>query len=353
MPAVKLEKVSKSFGDFKIEDVSFEVKDKEYFVVLGPSGAGKTLLLQLIAGIHKPDKGRIIIGEEDVTRLPPEKRGIGYVPQNYALFSHLTVYENIAFPLRVRKLPDKLVCEKVEDIASRLGIKHLLNRKTKTLSGGEAQRVALARALAAGARLLLLDEPLSAVDPVLRWELRSFLRRFKGENELTVIHVTHDFSEAIVLANRIAVMNKGRIVQVGTPDEVFYKPSSAFVAWFTRSGNIFRGEATRVEEGLSEIRTGSLKLYVIGEYSGRVTVTFRPESVIVSRKPVSTSARNHFEGVIEEVEVEGPLVLLKVRVEDDEVKAYITRTSFRKLNLAEGCRVHLYVKAADIHVIKS
>lgn len=353
MPFVKLENVSKSLEGFKIEEVSFEVEDKEYFVVQGPSGAGKTLLLQIIAGIHKPDRGRIIMEGKDVTRLPPEERGIGYVPQNYALFSHLTVYENIAFPLRVRKLPDKLVREKVEDIASKLGISHLLNRKARNLSGGEAQRVALGRALSSGASLLLLDEPLSAVDPVLRWELRGFLRKFKRENELTVIHVTHDFDEAIALANRIAVMNGGRIVQVGTPDEIFYRPSSAFVAWFTRTGNIFRGKAVRAGDGLSEIRAGSLKLYVAGEYSGMVTVTFRPENVIVSKAPVSTSARNHFEGSIEEVEFEGPLVLLKVKVEDTTVRVYVTRTSLKELNLAEGSRVHLYVKATDIHVINS
>ena len=175
-PRLEVDHVWKDLCGFKLVDVCLEVAAGEYFVVLGPSGAGKTVLLQVIAGILQPDKGRVIIDGVDMTRAPPEKRNVGYVPQNYALFPHLTVLGNIAFGLKLRKMPEEEIKRKVEEVAEKLGIKHLLHRKPGTLSGGEAQRVALARALVIKPKILLLDEPLSAVDPVLRWELRDYLR---------------------------------------------------------------------------------------------------------------------------------------------------------------------------------
>ncbi len=351
-PRLEIDHVWKDLGEFKLVDICLKVAAGEYFVVLGPSGAGKTLLLQVVAGILPPDKGRVLIDGIDITRAPPEKRNVGYVPQNYALFPHLTVSGNIAFGLKLKKIPEKEIREKVEEIAEKLGIRHLLHRKPRTLSGGEAQRVALARALVIEPKILLLDEPLSAVDPVLRWELRDYLRRIHREFKATVVHVTHDFTEALALADRIAVLNRGKVEQVGAPYEVFYKPKSEFVAWFTRAGNIYRGRARPVEEGLSLVEVGPLTFTVCSEYSGEVAISFRPEYVVISKSKIRSSMRNEIEGVVEDYIDEGPLVLLKVKVENLEVKAYVTKSSFLDLGLKRGERVYLYIKASQIHVIK-
>ncbi len=347
-----LENVSKKFGEFRLNNISFKVSKGEYFVVLGPSGAGKTLLLQVIAGIIMPDSGRILIDGVDSTRLPPEKRNVGYVPQNYALFPHLSVYDNIAFGLKIRKARREHISDKVREVSEKLGISHLLDRKVKSLSGGEAQRVALARALVVEPKILLLDEPLAAVDPVLRWSLRDYLREIHRMFKATVIHVTHDFTEAISLADRIAVLNNGSIEQIGTPQDVFYRPKSEFVAWFTRTENIYRGYAEPVGSGLSRVRVGSLEFTVCGEYRGWVVVSFRPEYVVVSRHKIRTSARNVIEGVLTDYMDEGALVLLKVMVNEKMVKAYITRSSFSEMKLRRGEKVYLYIKASQIHVIE-
>jgi len=351
---VKLElaDVYKSFGDFTIRNVNLQVLEGEYFVVLGPSGAGKTLLLQVIAGIYRPDRGRIIIDSADVTNTPPEKRNVGYVPQNYALFPHLNVRENIEYGLKVRRLDSGEIEKRVREVADKLGIRHLLGRDVKTLSGGEAQRVALARALVIQPRLLLLDEPLAAVDPVLRWELRDFLKSIREKFNTTVIHVTHDFSEALALADRIAVMNKGEIVQVGPPHEIFYEPKSEFVAWFTRAGNVFKGYAEPKGPGVSVVSLGPFDIVVKGNYKGPVTVMFRPEYAVVAREKLESSARNEIEGVIKDYVDEGALVLLKVSCGGVTVKAYVTKVSFQELGLKPGEKVYLYVKASQVHVIR-
>ena len=352
MAGLELRDVWKVLGEFSLRGVSLEVGDGEYFVVLGPSGAGKTVLLQVVAGILKPDRGRVLISGVDVTDWPPERRNVGYVPQNYALFPHLTVFENIAFGLKVRGIPEREVRRRVRKVAERLGISDLLSRMPRTLSGGEAQRVALARALVIEPRILLLDEPLSAVDPSLRWELRRYLREVHEEFGTTTVHVTHDFVEAMALADRIAVLNKGIVEQVGTPEEVFYRPRSEFVARFTRSQNIFRGRAKPVSSDLSEVDISPFRLIVCGRYEGEVLVSFRPESVLVSRREFLTSARNVLEGVIRDYSFEGPLVLLEVEVGGRPIYAYVTRSSFEELGLEKGAAVYLYIKASQIHVMR-
>ena len=210
---LRLDRVCKNWREFRLRDISFEVKRGEYFVILGHSGAGKTLLLEIIAGIYKPDSGRVFLKGVDVTDYPPEKRNVGYIPQNYALFPHLTVYENIAYGLKLRGLEKEEIREKVEGLADVFGIKHLLHRKPKTLSGGEQQRVAIARALAIEPEILLLDEPFSNLDITLKEKLMGELVRWREEIGFTAVHVTHDIGE-IRLADRICVMAEGRIVMI-------------------------------------------------------------------------------------------------------------------------------------------
>lgn len=237
---LKLENVSKDWKEFKLRDISFEVKRKEYFVVLGRSGAGKTLLLEVIAGIHKPDSGKIYLDCEDITEKPPEKRNIAYMPQNYALFPHLSVYDNIAYGLKVRRVGKGETKRIVHELAEVLDISHLLHRKPKTLSGGEQQRVALARALAVKPKLLLLDEPFSNLDVTTRLKIIEEMKKWHEEFGFTAIHVTHSFDEALALGDRVGVMVKGRIEQIGRCDEIFSKPKSVEIAEFL-GYNVLKG----------------------------------------------------------------------------------------------------------------
>ncbi len=221
---IVLENLEVAVPGFRLAVERLEIGRGEYLVLLGPSGVGKTLLILAIAGIVRPRAGRIIVDGRDVTELPPEERGIALVPQNYALFPHMTVYDNIAYGLRVRGLPRSVVERRVREIAELLEISRLLHRKPPTLSGGEQQRVALARALVVRPKLLLLDEPLSALDPRLRASARRLLRRLHRELGFTALHVTHNIGEALYLATRIAYMESGRLLGVYRPEEFLSTP---------------------------------------------------------------------------------------------------------------------------------
>ncbi|MEM4563275.1 MAG: ABC transporter ATP-binding protein, partial [Thermofilum sp.] len=234
MVTVRLENVSKIFrgGVEAVRDLNLEVKDGEFMVLLGPSGCGKTTTLLMIAGVYKPSKGYIYFDDKIVNDLEPKDRNIGMVFQSYALYPHMTVYENIAFPLRLKKLPKEEIDRRVREAASMLRIENLLDRRPSQLSGGQQQRVALARAIVKRPSLFLMDEPLSNLDAKIRVEVRAELKRLQRELGITTIYVTHDQAEAMSLADRIAVMNEGRLQQVGTPDELYYKPANTFVAGF-------------------------------------------------------------------------------------------------------------------------
>lgn len=230
---VRLENVTKRFGRVvALDNVSLTLPRSKFSVLLGPSGSGKTTLLYLIAGIYRPTKGKIFFDDRDVTALPPNKRNIGLVFQNYALYPHMTVYENIAFPLKIRKTPKRTIDERVRWVAKLLHIEELLDRYPHQLSGGQQQRVALARALVKQPEVLLLDEPLSNLDALLRLYIRAELKKLQKELGITAVYVTHDQAEAMALADRIVVIHEGKMQQVGTPNEVYYKPRNIFVATF-------------------------------------------------------------------------------------------------------------------------
>lgn len=219
-------------GQFELRGLSLDLEAGSYVCLLGPTGCGKTALLETIAGLQRPHRGSIRLGNQDVTDLPPEARGIGYVPQDHALFPHMTVARNIAYGLVERHAPASQVQATVSDVARRLKVEHLLERRPTTLSGGERQRVALARALVLGCKILLLDEPLSAVDQSTRRDLVADLRALHREYELTVLHVTHDFTEACGLADRVVVLRDGAVLQTGTPADIFHRPATLDVAQF-------------------------------------------------------------------------------------------------------------------------
>ncbi len=254
MVTVKLENVTKIFrgGVEAVRDLNLEVKDGEFLVLLGPSGCGKTTTLLMIAGVYKPTKGYIYFDDKIVNDLEPKDRNIGMVFQSYALYPHMSVYENIAFPLRLKKLPKEEIDKRVREAASMLHIENLLDRRPSQLSGGQQQRVALARAVVKQPGLFLMDEPLSNLDAKIRIEVRAELKRLQRELGITTIYVTHDQAEAMSLADRIAVMNEGRLMQLGTPDELYYKPANTFVAGFigAPAANLVEADVVETERGL-------------------------------------------------------------------------------------------------------
>lgn len=263
-----LQDVSKSFDDVSaLQGFELHVRSGELLGLLGPSGCGKTTALFSICGLHKIDAGQILFGERDVTHLPPQARNVGLVFQSYALYPHLTSYENIAFPLRVRRMKKRVVDERVCRIAEILQIETLLERRPEQLSGGQQQRVAVARALVRDPDVLLMDEPLANLDARLRLEMRSELRRIQRDTGTTTILVTHDQSEAMSLCDRIALMNGGRLEQVGSPEEIYRQPANQFVAGFVGTPTIVFCEG-RAKSG--RFVSGSLDLPVSGDIKARI-----------------------------------------------------------------------------------
>jgi inositol-phosphate transport system ATP-binding protein len=293
---VELRGVWKTFGRVvAVRDVNLVFPDGKFSSILGPSGSGKSTLLYLIAGIYRPTRGQILFDGRDVSKLPPNERNVGLVFQNYALYPHMTVYENIAFPLRIRRLPEDEIDRRVRETAEMLGISGLLGRYPAQLSGGQQQRVALARALVKRPSVLLLDEPLSNLDALVRLKIRSELKRLQQELGITAIYVTHDQSEALAMSDFIAVINEGRIQQTGTPKEIYENPRNLFVASF-----IGLPPANLVEARIHRTPAPCIELPGEGSYCPRgplsarlealnlesVIVAFRPEDTILAEHPL-------------------------------------------------------------------
>ncbi|MCK4320074.1 ATP-binding cassette domain-containing protein, partial [Candidatus Bathyarchaeota archaeon] len=257
---ITLEKVSHEWGDFTLKNVTLSVNEGEYFVILGPTAAGKTLILETIAGFYIPREGDIFLNEKNITHIPPEKRNIGFVYQDYSLFPHMTVEENIAFGLKMRKIPKREIETRVQNVMDSMHISQLKERFPSTLSGGEQQRVALARALVIDPDILLLDEPLSALDPRTQESLREELKRIHKVRGTTTIHVTHDQDEALTLADRIAVIMNGKVVQVDAPYKVFNEPVNEEIASFVGVENVIEGKIISSENGVALVEMGNYKI---------------------------------------------------------------------------------------------
>ena len=251
---IRAEHITKEFEEFAaLADVSIEIPSGELVALLGPSGSGKTTLLRVIAGLEVPQQGRVFLGDEEITHATIQARGIGFVFQDYALFEHLTVAENVAFGLSVRKKPVALIESRVRDLLARVQLGELGTRLPSELSGGQRQRVALARALAPDPKVLLLDEPFGALDARVRAELRTWLRRLHDDLHITSVFVTHDQEEALEVADRIVVLDHGKIQQIGSPTEVFDRPASAFVVEFLGGANVLRGEVRGDQGSFGEL----------------------------------------------------------------------------------------------------
>ena len=280
-PDVRLDRVTKKFDDVvAVDDLSLEIPRGSFFALLGPSGCGKTTTLRMIGGFEQPTAGAIYLGEREVSGTPPYKRDVNTVFQSYALFPHLSIFENVAFGLRRQGTRGGILKGKVEEMLDLVQLSGYGKRKPRQLSGGQQQRVALARALVNSPRVLLLDEPLGALDLKLRKEMQLFIKGLQHDVGITFIHVTHDQEEAMTMADRIAVMNQGRIEQLGTPDELYELPQTAFVAGFLGISNLLRGavagpDEVKLGDGTTiRVRAGSL-----ADRTGDVAVGIRPEKI--------------------------------------------------------------------------
>jgi molybdopterin-binding protein len=349
---LNVEKINKRFGAFSVTDVSFSVRKGEYFIILGDSGAGKSLLLEMVAGLVMPDTGSVFLDGQDITRRKIQDRGIGLVFQDYAVFPHLTVRENVGYSLHGSHLTHQEKRERIRAIAVKMNIAHILDRRPSTLSGGEQQRVALARTLVQNPRILLLDEPLSSLDPKLRSEIRSLLRQLNREGQ-TVIHVTHDYEEAISLADTIGVVYEGRIIQSGRPEEVFAHPKSEFVAHFIGLRNFYKVAVMEEQGRVHGVINDHLVINLgKGDYSKEGFILIRNEDVILSKTVFDSSLTNIFKGKVTEIVPARTGVEINVDI-GVPLFATITEQSLQHLEIREKQEVFVSFKATAVKFIEA
>jgi molybdopterin-binding protein len=355
---ISLQHVSAQAGGFQLSDITFDVKQGAYGVVIGPAGAGKTTLLETISGVVRARSGTIILGGEDLTHAPPESRRLGIVYQHAYLFPHLTVRENVEYGAVSKGA--------AEDVAARFGVDTLADRSVESLSGGERQLVAIARALARRPEVLLLDEPFGALDPRTRSSARRILRAIYFERRFTVLQVTHDFTEAGLLGDIAIMLDRGRVVQQGDPEQVFRKPASPYIADFLGAENVFAGNARPIRpeppdwfaaDDTSDIQhavaftTGSLTFYALGDVvPGPAHAVIRAEEVSLSTEPSMSSLQNQFKGIIKEIVPAGAVTRVTVDASGTPIVAAVTARSVRELQLFAGIEVVVGFKATAVHL---
>jgi sulfate transport system ATP-binding protein len=350
--SIELTHISKSFGTYQaLRDVSLSIHDGELVALLGPSGSGKTTLLRIIAGLDTPERdtrSRIKFYAEDVAHRPAAQRRVGFVFQHYALFRHMSVFENVAFGMRVRPRaarPSKQEIERrVHELLSLVQLDGLGRRFPSQLSGGQRQRAALARALAVEPKVLLLDEPFGALDAKVRQGLRAWLRRLHDEIHVTSILVTHDQEEALEVADRIVVMNQGRIEQIGTPEEVFHRPATQFVMEFLGQVNVFHGRVRGGKAMLGEVALDGH--YFPGKEEGAAMVYMRPHELDIK---LYKNGAPSFHAKVTRINPAGSIAKVTTRTkEGQEVLVDLSLDDYHRLSLTEGSDVYIYPKKARV-----
>ena len=335
---VRLERVTKRFDDVvAVDGISLEIPRGSFFALLGPSGCGKTTTLRMIGGFEEPDDGAIYLGDRPMTGLPPYKRDVNTVFQSYALFPHLSIFENVAFGLRRRGVDREQLRGRVREILRLVDLEGTGDRKPRQLSGGQQQRVALARALVNNPQVLLLDEPLGALDLKLRKQMQLELKRIQNEMGITFVHVTHDQEEAMTMADAIAVMNRGRIEQLGRPDELYERPHTSFVARFLGASNLVAGT---VEDSVAvRLRSGAVVRVAepLPPRGSRVAVGIRPEKLRLD----GSSESNKLSGTVKELSYVGVATQYVVDTPDGELAVYVQNTEPGSRAIQPGTPIEL------------
>lgn len=359
MVDIHLRGIVKKFGKtIALRGIDLDVNDGEFIVLLGPSGCGKTTTLRIIAGLEKPTKGRVVFGDRDVTYLPPRERNISMVFQSYAVWPHMKVYDNIAFPLKIKKLPKDEIDKRVKWAAELLQISDLLNRYPHQLSGGQRQRVAVARAIVVEPNVLLMDEPLSNLDALLRVKMRSELKKLQRRIKVTTVYVTHDQVEAMTMGDRIAVMNAGRIMQVGTPTEIYHKPANIFVAGFIGSPqmNFIDVSVEEKSDGIYLVSEDfTIKLprdigKVAKPYTGKTLIMgIRPEHIYPAGYVPSNIKRTaEIRGVVDFVEALGSDTIIHLNTGSRIIVVKISGT----FNTNIGDKLRVAIDLDKLHLFK-
>ncbi|MGY3602452.1 MULTISPECIES: ABC transporter ATP-binding protein [unclassified Bradyrhizobium] len=330
MPLLRIEGVTKRFGNFTaVNELSLDIRAGEFFALLGPSGCGKTTLLRMLAGFETPDEGRILLAGRDIAQVMPHERPVNMMFQNYALFPHLSVRDNIAFGLRRAGMARGEIAARVAEMVALVKLEGMEKRKPDQLSGGQRQRVALARSLARRPQMLLLDEPLAALDKKLRESTQAELMELQRRLGMTFIIVTHDQEEAMTMASRIGVMDAGRLAQVATPRDLYEAPASRWVAEFVGDVNLFEGQVISREQGRLKVTTREAGIITVAEprqsvMKEIVTVAIRPEKIKLSRRGLASGADalqaiNRFEGEVAEINYLGGLTAYRIRLDNGAV----------------------------------
>jgi molybdate/tungstate transport system ATP-binding protein len=350
--ALKVEGVSKHLGQFALKDINLQIAEGDYFVLLGPTGSGKTVLLELIMGFIHPDKGRIVLNNQDITALPTERRGLGYVPQNCLLFPHMTVFENIEFGLKMRRNTLSARKDAVLNALKLVGLEGIAKRTPEMLSGGERQKIVLARVLVTDPKVVLLDEPLASIDAETSRILREELKRINQELGVAVLHVTHDQIEAFSLARKVAIMKNGQIVEQGPPIEVLLNPVDESVARFLGYENVFRVRLLKNKEKTSEVSAGDVTIRLPAPLQGsEATIAIRPEEIVITDNSLPAGEDwNVLEGIIKRYTDLGPIVEVTVDA-GLLVKVFIHKRSFLESNLSEGKHVHLGFRTDSAKIV--
>jgi sulfate transport system ATP-binding protein len=345
--SVRVERLSKQFaGAAAVSEVSFAAPSGAITTLLGPSGSGKTTLLRLIAGLEVPDAGRVFLDGRECTRVPVQKREVGFVFQGHALFEHLSVHENVAFGLRVRRVAAREIGERVDELLELVQLRDHGRRQPAQLSGGERQRVAFARALATRPRVLLLDEPFGALDARVRIELRAWLRRLHDKTQLTTVLVTHDQEEALELSEHVVVLHEGRVEQTGTPLEIYDHPASRFVASFVGEANVLHGH---IRDGRASVGLHTLSAPAGVREGATVHAFVRPHDVQIARAHGLAAALAG--AVVEDLSRVGGSVKVALRLDSGErLTIRMAKGGFDGLRLARGDRVQVELKGAKVFV---
>jgi putative spermidine/putrescine transport system ATP-binding protein len=361
---VRLERCTKRYGGVTaLAEIDLAIAKGEFVTLLGPSGSGKTTLLNLIAGMVTPSTGRIFINGKDATELPPSRRGLGMVFQHYALMPHMTVFDNIAFPLRVRRLPRAEITRKVAEVLEIVQLPQVAGRKPRELSGGQQQRISLARCIVYNPAIILMDEPLGALDKKLREDMQLEIKRLHRELGITMLYVTHDQEEALVMSDRIVLLSGGRVAQIGTPDDLYHRPQSRFVADFLGQSNLLEGRVEdhgppvriRTADGLmlrsEPLPSEPVTAFQVGE---SVSVMVRPENVtIATRTDAMGQSENTVDGTVAESITLGGVVRHYVTGPGGRtfISVEFNRPGLRLLE--KGTPVRLAWRAVDIRILKS